>query len=377
MRANVGASLVLGALTIARGAPAEELSLDVHGFVAAQAAIDSNDAGQQTQISYVPGSGSSVRTSFAFDASRVAVHARSWSDDREHPDADAAFEFDLQNAMHFRPRQVFVRAALPFGHALVGLSDTLVGNRVGPHLFNNQWLWGQGNAYDRVPQLRVEVEASWFYGAVAAVPSAVVEEYTSVPHVQARLGIRRGAVSLGLSGHGGVTSASALRRASSANGPLPAQALVSVLGSLDLQIDLAAVVFTAQAWWSRAGGSGTGAQAIGGAQYLVGADGSVCAPDSFGGFVDVMYRRGRLAAGVTLGTNTVPDSSRCGADATSLAANETIDSYLYWHFTERLVGVVEFQESITRYRAAGSGTRAYECSICADARYLTGAKFDF
>jgi len=164
------------------------IKLSFNGFVANPGRRDSNSAEGQNHLVSVGANGDSGRLGFSFDASRLnavasATEAASPSSVAQRP------TWRTRSSSGFAtPTSLAPRTTTPY--CLVRLTHWSA-NWVGPNLFNNDWLFAQGNAYDRMPQLRVAHDDGKIYVAAAAVPN-LYGAPVAVPHFQARLGAHLG-----------------------------------------------------------------------------------------------------------------------------------------------------------------------------------------
>lgn len=295
-------------------------SLQVSGFVAAQVTFDSNSTEAQNHLISVQGEGDAGRIGFAFDATRLNAVARKGSGDFQF---EGRAEADLQSAIFFRMRHAYAAASKNGSTLLVGLTDTLVGNIVGPNIFNNDWFFAQGNAYDRIPQLRVSHDTGTLFAAVAILPN-LHGAPDALPHAQARVRVRVGeAGTVGVAGHFGVTN----RATNPADATQTVDGVVSYLASVDAGLPLGPVVLSAQAWVGAGAAHGTGGHAIGNPLFVVNADGAPVSVPAVGGFVDLLYKASAtVSAGIAGGASVLTDDTP-GEVAVPVASNVTAVAY--------------------------------------------------
>lgn len=303
-------------------APAETKSpvtLEVHGFIAAQVTLDSNNAVAQNHLISVGGDGEAGRIGFAFDATRVGAVARTAAGDYQF---EGRAEADLQNAVFFRVRHAYASARKGGAGLLIGLTDTLVGNVVGPNVFNNDWFFAQGNAFDRLPQVRVSFQNETVSLAVAALQN-LHGAPDVLPHLQARASLKAGPVALGLAGHAGITN----RAANPADATQTVDGVTSLLISADAGIPLGPVVLSAQVWAGQGAAHGTGGHAIGNPLFVVDADGNPVSVPSVGGFLDALFKASdTISVGLAAGTSTLTNAAPGGV-AVPIANNSTATLY--------------------------------------------------
>ena len=350
----------------------ERLSLNLGGFVATQTTFDTNESVVQSQLTNVPGRGRSGRQGFAFDATRMNFALRAPA---EQWLASGRFEFDLESATYFRVRHAYVGIENGPLSLLLGKTGTLIGNWVGPHLFNNDWLWAQGNAYDLTPQLRITYQPGRFYVAVAAVTN-VLGATDAVPHGQLRVGYRFGeSGSVGFASHFGRT-----RKASAPDPTVPGATrevgpVLSYLEQVDLAVGAGPALISVAAWYGAAGGHGTGGHTIGGPLFVADDSGHVESVPAAGGFADVVFAvTPKLSMGVAGGVNFVTATSLLG-QALPVRRNATAGAYASYALTGFWTGAFEVQWANTRRAldAASPGT----LSSLNDVRVLLGSRFSF
>lgn len=370
--------LYLAALAIVTAAPSAALAdapvaelgkvkIEAGGFVAAQITFDTNNAVGQNHLISVEGRGEAGRVGFAFDATRLGLTARlassGWS-------LQARAEADMQSAIHFRIRHAYASASHGGTTLLLGQTDTLVGNRVGPNVFNNDWFWAQGNAYDRLLQFRLSHQAGPVLLAIAALPN-LHGAPDAAPHAQARVEVRRGAWMIGASGHFGVSS----RVASPADPAAKVNRVISSLGALDAAATLGVFELSAQGWIGAGAAHGTGGHSIGNPLFVLDPSGAPVSVPSAGGFVDVLIKaHRRFSAGVAAGVSVVTSTSP-GRVAVPVASNATAAAYASfavlpsWAFAWEAQGA----RTVRAIEAADPGVRV----AMYDGRLLFGQKLSF
>jgi hypothetical protein len=341
----------------------DALKLDLSGFVAAQAVYDSNGAALGNHLIGVGSQDSTGKAGFAFDATRLnlkaSVPVRDWT-------AAARLEVDLYGKL--RLRHAYTELSNGKLQLLLGQTDTLVGNMVGPSLFNNDWFWAQGNAYDRMFQLRVAYRGGPLLIGAAVVPS-VLKATSPAPHVQVRGQYEaKSGLRVGLAGHVGVTGALTVAAPTPAD-PNAVQAVSglvpSYLASADASIPLGPVTISAQGWYGAAAAHGTGGgQDLGGPLFTLDAASNGIAVPAAGGFLDVLLKpTPALSLGAAGGLNWVLSS-----DPTyPVRSNVTAGAYGQYEIARAWTGAVEVQWARTA-RLTGIGN---------DVRVLVGTKYAF
>ena len=349
----------------------DALKIELGGFVAVQSMFDTNSAVSQSHLNNVAAKDSGGRFHFAFDATRLNLVATSSGDEWT---GTGRLEFDLQSSIFFRVRHAY--AALQKGsvQVLVGQTDTLVGNWVGPHLFNNDWFWSQGNAYDRMPQLRVAYNGERTYAALAAVPS-VVGAPGAVPHFQARVGYRFGdGGAVGLATHFGSTSNVAAEAAGTGYSP-PVGPVTSWLAEADLALPLGPALVSLEGWYGEAGGHGTGGHTLGGPLFVVNSSGAAVPVPAGGGFLDVLFNvTPKVSAGVAAGVNLVTRDT-VADQPIPVTRNATAGAYASYQLTRSWSGAVDVQWASTR-RALDPGSPGTRSDV-SNLRFLVGSKLSF
>lgn len=245
----------------------EKPSIELSGFVAAQVTFDSNDAVRQNHLISVDGQGNIGRFGWAFDATRLKLVGRLGTGGFT---LLGRAEADMESAIFFRIRHAYASISKRGTTFLLGQTDTLIGNQVGPNNFNNDWMFAQGNAYDRLPQIQLSHDTGRFLLAIAALPNVHgASDY--IPHGQARILLRfgQGRGLLGAAGHFGYSSR--VKNPSDANQEI--SGVISYLAAVDSGINLGPVSISAQVWIGAGAAHGTGGHAIGNPLFVVNARG--------------------------------------------------------------------------------------------------------
>lgn len=361
------ASAVLPLPAAAPPSPPAGPSLSIGGFIAAQTTVDSNGAVNQNHLISVDGRRSGARFGFAYDATRVNAVARYITPAIA---LEGRAEADMESAIHFRIRHVYTSFASNGWMLLLGQTDTLVGNLVGPHAFNNDWFYAQGNAYDRTPQLRVSYDTKPVYLALAAVPN-VHGASDAVPHGQARVLFRPSKVVFGLAGHFGVSD----HVTSPADSKKSVDGVVSYLGSVDASVPVGPVNFSAQVWAGAGGAHGTGGNGIGNPLFVLTASGDRKPVPAIGGFADVFVTvHPKFSSGVAAGASVITDRAPGGV-AVPVASNVTAVTYASYAVLKNWLFVAEFQAART-LRALDMAAPATRTTLN-DGRFLFGQKLSF
>jgi hypothetical protein len=296
-----------------------KIKLSFSGFVAAQVAIDSNEAVGQNHLVSVAGDGDGSRLGFAFDATRLNLVAKASSGGI---DLEGRAEADMENGIFFRIRHAYGAATKNNATLLLGQTDTLVGNMVGPNLFNNDWFFAQGNAYDRTQQLRVSYNAGKASIAVAAVPN-LYGTVTAVPHFQARFSAKAGDILLGVGAHFGVTDGVT----NPADASQTVDGVTAFLVAADAGVPLGPLFVSVQGWVSSGGAHGTGGHAIGNPLFVVDTNGSPVSVPSAGGFLDAIFTvNPKLYVGAAGGISLVTDTAPGGVEV-PIESNLTAGAY--------------------------------------------------
>ena len=296
-----------------------KIKLSFSGFVAAQLTFDSNSAVAQNHLISVAGARDGGRLGFAFDATRLNLVAKAAAGGVS---LEGRAEADLQNAIFFRIRHVYGAATRDGVTLLLGQTDTLIGNVVGPNIFNNDWYFAQGNAYDRTQQLRVSYAAERFSLAIAAVPN-LYGAVSAAPHLQTRLSLKAGKALLGVAAHFGTTDG--------VTNPADASQTVDGVGSFlvaaDAALPLGPLSLSLQGWLGAGGAHGTGGHAIGNPLFVVDANGAPFSVPAVGGFLDALFAvNDKLSAGVAAGGSFVTDAAPGGV-AVPIESNLTASAY--------------------------------------------------
>jgi hypothetical protein len=296
-----------------------KIKLSFSGFVAAQIVFDSNSAVGQNHLVSVAGDGDGGRLGFAFDATRLNLVARASAGRVE---LEGRAEADMENAIFFRIRHAYGAATKDNVTLLLGQTDTLVGNMVGPNLFNNDWFFAQGNAYDRTQQLRVSYAAEKFSLAVAAVPN-LYSAVSAAPHLQARFSVHAGKALFGVGAHFGTTDGVA----NSADATQTVDGVGSFLVAADAALPLGHLSLSLQGWVSSGGAHGTGGHAIGNPLFVVDANGAPVSVPSAGGFLDALFAvNEKVSAGVAAGGSFITDAAPGGVNV-PIESNLTAGAY--------------------------------------------------
>jgi hypothetical protein len=284
-----------------------KLKLNFSGFIAAQITFDSNSAVAQNHLISVAGDGDGGRLGFAFDATRLNLTAQAAAGGIS---LEGRAEADLENAIFFRIRHAYGAATKDNITLLLGQTDTLVGNMVGPNLFNNDWFFAQGNAYDRTQQLRVSYAAEKFSLAVAAVPN-LYGAVSAAPHLQARFSLRAGKALLGVGAHVGTTNGVA----NPADATQIIDGVSSFLVAADAALPLGPLSLSLQGWVSSGGAHGTGGQGIGNPLFVIDVNGAPVSVPSVGGFFDALFAvNEKISAGVAAGGSFITDAAPGGVN---------------------------------------------------------------
>lgn len=347
----------------------ERPSIELTGFVAAQVTFDSNDAVKQNHLISVEGQGNNGRFGWAFDATRLNLVGRMGAGGFA---LEGRAEADMESSIYFRIRHAYASVSKHGTTLLLGQTDTLIGNQVGPHNFNNDWMFAQGNAYDRLPQLRVSHDTGRFLFAAAILPN--VHGATDViPHAQARMLVRfgQGRGMIGAAGHFGYSN----RVKNPADASQEVNGVISYLASLDSGVALGPVALSAQVWVGAGAAHGTGGHAIGNPLFVVGANGEPVSIPAAGGFLDVFFRIGsRLAMGAAGGANMILDTAPGGVPV-PLSSNAT--AVLYASFALRPNWVFAFEAQGARTTRAFDSTTPDVYTPVYDGRLLFGQKYSF
>jgi hypothetical protein len=344
-----------------------KIKIAFNGFVATQIAIDSNDAVGQNHLVSVANNGDGARLGFVFDASRLNLVAAASVDG---VDFKGRVEADMQSAIFFRIRHVYGTASKNGLSLLLGQTDTLVGNMVGPNLFNNDWFFAQGNAYDRTQQLRVSYDTGKVMVAAAAVPN-LYGAVSPAPHFQARIQAKLGKASVGAGAHFGTTN----NVTNPADATQTVDGVTSYLVAVDAWIPAGPLFLSAQGWIGSGGAHGTGGHAIGNPLFVVDANGAPFSVPSVGGFFDVLFAvNKKVSAGVAGGASVVTDPSPGGVDV-PLATNLTAGAYSSLSISKNWNLAFEVQAAQTNASTdpAAPGTR----QALDDIRVLFGQKLSF
>jgi hypothetical protein len=342
-----------------------KLQLSFDGFVAAQVVFDSNDAVGQNHLVSVAGDGDGGRLGFAFDASRFNLVAKR----ADEVLIEGRAEIDLQSAIFFRIRHVYASITKDKLSLLVGQTDTLIGNIVGPGIFNNDWFFAQGNAYDRTQQIRLTYNTGKAAVSIAAVPN-LYGAVSATPHFQGRVSLKAGPATLGVGAHFGFTP-------DVANPADPAQLVdvTSYLVAADAGITAGKAYLSLQGWIGAGGAHGTGGHAIGNPLFVVGLDGRAASVPSVGGFLDVFYNASKkLYVGAAGGASIVTNATPNGVDV-PIENNFTGTAYLGYSATDHWkLGVdAQFAQTLVALDSATPDVR----TNVQDVRLLFGQKFSF
>lgn len=344
-------------------------SLALGGFIAAQVTFDSNDAVRQNHLISVDGQGNAGRFGWAFDATRLNLVGRMGLGGFT---LEGRAEADMQSAIFFRIRHAYAAVSKNGTTLLLGQTDTLIGNQVGPHNFNNDWMFAQGNAYDRMPQLRVSHDRGRFFVAAALLPN-VHGAADVIPHAQARVMVRfaQGKGLVGAAGHIGYSN----RVKNPANASQEIDGVLSYLAALDAGIPLGPLALSAQIWIGAGAAHGTGGHAIGNPLFVVTSQGSARSIPAAGGFVDLLCKLGaRLALGVAAGASVIVDAAPDGV-AVPLSSNAT--AVVYASFALRPGWVFALEAQGARTARALEATMPSQHTAVYDGRLLFGQQYSF
>lgn len=345
----------------------ERASLELGGFVAAQVTFDSNDAVRQNQLISVDGQGQTGRFGWAFDATRLNLVGKVGVGGFK---LLGRAEVDMQSPIYFRIRHVYASASRGGTRLLIGQTDTLVGNWVGPNNFNNDWMFTQGNAYDRLPQLQVSHDTGHFLAALAVLPN-LHGASDVIPHVQARVMLHGARGLVGLSGHFGYSN----RVKNPANPTSEVDGVLSYLAAIDGGLSLGALSLSLQLWYGAGAAHGTSGHAIGNPLFVVGVGGDPTPVPSVGGFADVMLKLGsRLALGAAGGASVLTNNSPGGIPV-PIANNSTVVLYASFALRQHWIFALEAQGARTERTLTAALPTSY--SAVYDGRLLFGQKYAF
>lgn len=349
-------------------APNEDRArIELGGFVAAQVTFDSNDAVRQNHLISVDGQGKTGRFGWAFDATRLNLVGQVGVGGFR---LQGRVEVDMQSAIYFRIRHAYASASRGGTRLVLGQTDTLVGNLVGPNNFNNDWMFTQGNAYDRLPQLQVAHDTGHFLAAVAVLPN-LHGAADVIPHAQARLMLHSARGLVGLAGHFGYSN----RVKNPADPTREVDGVLSYLASLDAGLNLGALSLSLQLWFGAGAAHGTSGHAIGNPLFVVSVTGDPTPVPSLGGFADVICKLGsRFALGVAGGASVLTNSSPGGIPV-PIANNATTVIYASFALRQNWVFALEAQGARTERTLEAAQPTVYTAVY--DGRLLFGQKYAF
>lgn len=349
-------------------APNEDRArIELAGFVAAQVTFDSNDAVRQNHLISVDGQGKTGRFGWAFDATRLNLVGQVGVSGFR---LQGRVEVDMQSAIYFRIRHAYASASRGGTRLVLGQTDTLVGNLVGPSNFNNDWMFTQGNAYDRLPQLQVAHDTGHFLAAVAVLPN-LHGAADVIPHAQARLMLHSARGLVGLSGHFGYSN----RVKNPADPTREVDGVLSYLASLDAGLNLGALSLSLQLWFGAGAAHGTSGHAIGNPLFVVSGTGDPTPVPSLGGFADVICKLGsRFALGAAGGASVLTSSSPGGIPV-PIANNATTVIYTSFALRQSWVFALEAQGARTERALEAALPTVYTAVY--DGRLLFGQKYAF
>lgn len=343
--------------------------LDLSGFIAAQITFDSNDTVTQNHLISVAGQGNTGRLGWAFDASRLnlvgQMHAGGFA-------LQGRAEADMQSSIYFRIRHAYASISKRGTTLLLGQTDTLIGNQVGPNNFNNDWLFTQGNAYDRLLQLRVSHDTGRLLVAAALLPN-LYGATDVIPHAQARVLVRfaEGRGLIGAAGHFGYSNR--VKNPADANQEL--SGVVSYLASVDAGIPLGPVVISAQVWVGAGAAHGTGGNGIGNALFVVDASGAAVSVPSVGGFLDLFLKAGnRLSLGALGGASIITNTAPGGV---SVPVSSNVTAAVYASFALRPSWVFAFEAQGARTERTTDPATPNMYTALYDGRLLFGQRYSF
>lgn len=349
-------------------APSEDRArIELGGFVAAQVTFDSNDAVRQNHLISVDGQGKTGRFGWAFDATRLNLVGQVGVGGFR---LQGRVEVDMESAIYFRIRHAYASASRGGTRLVLGQTDTLVGNLVGPNNFNNDWMFAQGNAYDRLPQLQVAHDTGHFLAAFAVLPN-LHGAADVIPHAQARLMLHSARGLVGLAGHFGYSN----RVKHPADATREVDGVLSYLASLDAGLNLGALSLSLQLWFGAGAAHGTSGHAIGNPLFVVSVAGDPTPVPSLGGFADVMYKLGaRFALGAAGGASVLTNSSPGGIPV-PIANNATAVIYTSFALRQNWVFALEAQGARTERALEAALPTVYTAVY--DGRLLFGQKYAF
>lgn len=347
----------------------DKARIDLTGFVAAQITFDTNDAVRQNHLISVDGQGRDGRFGWAFDATRLNLAGQLGAGGFT---LQGRAEADMQSSIFFRIRHAYAAVSKRGTTLLLGQTDTLIGNQVGPNNFNNDWMFAQGNAYDRLPQLRVSHDTGRFFFAAAVLPN--VHGATDViPHAQARILVRfaQGRGLFGAAGHFGYSN----HVRNPADATREVDGVLSYLASVDSGVTMGPVALSAQAWFGAGAAHGTGGHAIGNPLFVVNASGDPVSVPAAGGFLDVFIKpSARLAIGAAGGASVIIDAAPGGVQV-PISSNATTVLYASFALRPNWVFALEAQGARTVRAIDAAAPDVY--TPLYDGRLLFGQRYSF